>query len=125
MIVQLLIFIGGGIGACLRYILSTLTNRLMGSHYPYGTFFVNIIGCLFIGFIVALAINKSHIIGPNLKIFLTIGIAGGFTTFSTFGYESLDLIKQGHAFASIVYPVSSVVLGILAVYLGMYLARYV
>lgn len=120
----LVIFIGGGIGASLRHSLSLLTHKYLGINYPYGTFFVNIIGCLFLGFITALVFNKI-ITDQNLKLFLTTGIAGGFTTFSTFGYESLTLLKQGHILLALIYIISSIVLGILAVFFGSYLAKFI
>jgi len=120
-----LVFIGGGIGATLRYLITVLSCKYLGTAYPYGTFFINIIGCLFLGFIVALAIDKSHAFEPHLKLFLVVGIAGGFTTFSAFSYESLELIRNGRILTSLFYLSSSVIFGLMAVYLGFYLSKYI
>lgn len=119
----IMVFIGGGIGAVLRYIVTFLSNKFLGAEYPYGTFIINIIGSLFLGFILVIAANKTETINPNLVVFLTIGIAGGFTTFSTFSYESLVLIKKGQILSSMGYLFLSPVLGLSAVYFGTYLAK--
>lgn len=118
------IFIGGGIGSILRYALTIFANKFFGYSYPYGTFIVNILGCLFIGFVLALTINKSSWLNFELRLFLATGIAGGFTTFSSFSYEALTLIKKGQISSSISYIILSPVLGLLAVYLGTYLAKF-
>lgn len=120
----ILVFLGGGIGTILRYLLTLLSDRHFGIGYPWGTFLINIIGSLFLGFIVALALNKTGVLNSNLKLFLTIGLAGGFTTFSTFSYESLALIKNGQILSSMAYLILSPVIGLSAVYFGTYLTKY-
>ena len=119
----IMVFIGGGIGAVLRFIITFLSNKFLGAEYTYGTFIINIIGSLFLGFILVIAANKIETINPNLIIFLTIGIAGGFTTFSTFSYESLVLIQKGQILSSMSYLFLSPVLGLSAAYFGTYLAK--
>lgn len=123
MLGYLLIFAGGGLGASLRYLLTDLTNRHFDINYPLGTFIVNILGCLFIGFILTFALNKTHILNDNLKLFLTVGLAGGFTTFSTFSYESLALIKNGQIMSSLSYIILSPIICLGAVFLGTYFAN--
>jgi len=124
MLGYILIFLGGGLGASLRYLLTVLSYKHFDVNYPVGTFIVNIIGCLFIGFVMALILSKTHIINNNLKLFLTVGLAGGFTTFSTFSYESLTLLKNGHILTSILYMVLSPLACLGAVFAGTYFARY-
>lgn len=86
--------IGGFIGACLRYIISTNFPKLLGTEFPYGTLIVNVIGGLLIGFIMELSLTTDFI-SPNLRLFLTTGIMGGLTTFSTFSYETISLFNDG------------------------------
>jgi CrcB protein len=86
--------IGGFLGAALRYLISTHAPRVFGSHLPYGTLIVNVIGGLLIGVIMQLCIT-TDLISPNMKLFLTTGIMGGLTTFSTFSYETIDLLGTG------------------------------
>ncbi|MDD3012093.1 MAG: fluoride efflux transporter CrcB [Candidatus Gastranaerophilales bacterium] len=121
----ILIFLGGGIGASLRYLLTVLSYKHFDVNYPIGTFIVNIIGCLFIGFVMALIMSKTHILNDNLKLFLTVGLAGGFTTFSTFSYESLTLLKNGQVLTGMIYMVLSPLACLGAVYLGTYFAKYI
>jgi fluoride exporter len=122
MISYIAVFVGGGIGAVLRYIISFLSARAFGTGFPVGTFVINILGSLFLGFIAALVAGKGDI-NRNLVAFLTIGIAGGFTTFSTFSYESLTLMRRGQVFDSMGYLFLSPVMGFMAVYLGSYLGK--
>ena len=123
MISYIAIFIGGGIGAVLRYLITFLSNKIFGSEYPYGTFIINIIGCLFLGFIIAVAANKD-MLHSNRVLFLTIGIAGGFTTFSTFSYESLTLMRKGQVLDCMSYLFLSPVLGLISVYIGHHLGKF-
>lgn len=118
----LFIFLGGGLGAILRHYMTLLSHRILGMNYPYGTFIINILGSLFLGFIATWALNKVDF-DPNLKLFLTVGIAGGFTTFSTFSYETMTMIKSGQVLASLVYMILSFSVGLAAVYLGAGLAK--
>jgi CrcB protein len=86
--------IGGFIGASLRYIISINSTKLFGSWLPYGTLIVNVTGGLLIGLIMELSLT-TELIPQNLRLFLTTGIMGGLTTFSTFSYETISLFSEG------------------------------
>lgn len=89
--------LGGFVGSALRYWISVSAYRLFGQDFPYGTLMVNVIGCLLIGFAMTV-FEERFIFSANLRIFLTIGILGGFTTFSSFSYETIGLIREGSYF---------------------------
>ncbi len=117
----LLVFIGGGIGSSLRYLISKSLNPLFGNFY-LGTFTVNIIGCLLIGLILGLS-ARENLLTQNHTLLLATGFCGGFTTFSAFAFEKHELFKI-EAFTSLsVYLISSIVLGVLAVALGLWLSK--
>lgn len=85
---------GGFLGASLRYLISIHSTKIFGNHFPYGTLIVNILGGLLIGIIMELSIT-TQAITPNMRLFLTTGILGGLTTFSTFSFETINLITEG------------------------------
>ena len=115
----LLIGTGGFTGAVLRYLASGLMHRLLtnGSIFPYGTFFVNITGCLAIGVLSGFA-DSRLLFSPGIRLFIFIGLLGGFTTFSTFGIESFYLIQEKQFLLFGLNIVGQVILGLLAVWLG-------
>ena len=107
MIKILMAGLGGFFGAILRYVLSTFIYKLFGTDFPYGTFAVNVLGCFLIGFFMGL-VDAGVIISPNLRILIAIGFLGGFTTFSSFSYETVELLKAGawiSAVANVVYTI--------------------
>jgi CrcB protein len=114
---------GGFIGAVLRY-LAVLSMQVFKNktNIPLGTLLVNVVGCLLIGFLAALAEN-SNLISTDTRNFLVIGILGAFTTFSTFSYESFNLLKSGMNFQFVLNIGLQLVLGLIAVWGGMNLAR--
>ncbi len=116
----LIIGLGGGLGSVLRYWIQTGAGRWLSTSFPAGTFIVNILGCLAIGIIYGLA-EKHTWPGPEWRMFLVTGLCGGFTTFSSFSYESIALFKQGHYLYFLLYLSLSVVLGLLATVGGMVL----
>lgn len=120
----LLIFIGGGIGSLLRYSLSKWINGATAVAFPYGTFLVNLVGCFFIGFFVFYT-NRFGEQSIQWRLFLVTGLCGGFTTFSAFSYENVQLINEQRILAFLTYTFGSVTLGILATYLGIMVARNV
>jgi CrcB protein len=116
------IALGAAIGANLRYGLSTWAAQRLGATWPYGTFIVNVLGCLAIGVLLTLAATRLTLSEP-LRLFLVTGLLGGFTTFSTFGYESFTLITRGDWLGAGLYIGGSMIVGLAAVFLGASLAR--
>jgi CrcB protein len=114
----LFIFIGGGIGSVLRFgIGQFLSGIQQQTGFPWGTFSVNIIGSFLIGFFIASSLRSDQ--DWNLiKSFLIIGFCGGFTTFSSFAYENFHLLREGHFGLFALYAISSLIIGLSAVYLG-------
>ncbi len=117
----LLVFFGGGLGSGLRYLV-TITMNQYSKVLPFGTFTVNILGCLLIGLILGYA-QKENTLTSNQTLLLATGFCGGFTTFSAFANENLELIKNGELFNFSVYTIGSVLIGILAVFIGFYLTN--
>ncbi|MDY8134139.1 fluoride efflux transporter CrcB [Aquimarina sp. 2201CG5-10] len=117
----LLVFIGGGTGSIARYLISKYLNS-SSSGIPYGTFTANILGSLFIGIILGLAL-KNNVISQNAVTLLATGFCGGFTTFSTFAYENHMLLKSGDLINFFIYAIGSFVMGFLFVFLGMFLVK--
>ena len=120
----LLVFVGGGLGAMSRYLLQGAVYRLTGAAFPYGTIVVNILGCFLIGLLMS-SMEERFLAAPSLRIFLTIGILGGFTTFSSFSYETMMLLREGDLLAGGLNIIASVVICLGATWLGMGLGRYV
>ena len=117
----LLVFFGGGLGSGLRYLVTIAMNQY-SKVLPFGTFTVNILGCLLIGLILGYA-QKENTLTSNQTLLLATGFCGGFTTFSAFANENLELIKNGEIFNFSVYSVSSIVVGIVAVFVGLYFSK--
>lgn len=120
----LIVGLGGFIGASLRYIISLNAVNLFGGNFPYGTFIVNVVGAFLIGLIMELSLD-STIISTNAKLFLTTGIMGGLTTFSTFSFETLGMISSGNIIMALVNISLNLFLGIIAVALGQLTARFI
>lgn len=117
------IFIGGGLGSITRYVVAILL-RAYSIDFPFATLTVNIIGSLILGFTIALFWNKAHW-SDTVKIAITIGFCGGLTTFSTFSWETFDLIKNGEALLALIYAFISILVCMLAISLGAFLSKYV
>ncbi len=117
MIKVLIIGLGGFLGSISRYGVYQLFDKTVLSSFPYGTFAVNIIGSLAIGIIYGL-MQKGNVLSEEWRIFLAIGFLGSFTTFSTFAYENFILIKSSQFLGMLIYTVASVVIGVVAAYLG-------
>ena len=113
----LLVFAGSGIGGVARYGVQVWITRNYASVFPLGTFLVNITGCFIIGLLYALS-EKNNLLTPEWRLALTTGFCGGFTTFSAFAFENMSLLKTGNPLYAGLYILSSVVLGIAAVYFG-------
>ena len=117
----LLVFLGGGLGSMFRYLISKPLNTFHNYFY-LGTFTVNVMGCLLIGIIMGLA-SKNQMLSQQSVLFFATGLCGGFTTFSAFAFEKHSFLKDGNFLPFLIYLSSSIVLGILAVALGTWLAR--
>ena len=109
--------LGGGVGSIARYLLQRWVNNFYVYRFPLATFLVNIAGCLLIGILYALA-EKTNVLTPATRLLLITGLCGGFTTFSTFAFENTDLLRTGNYFVFALYAAGSVLVGILAVFIG-------
>ena len=114
--------IGGCLGSIARYWLSGAVHRYLNDGFPYGTLAVNVLGCLLLGCVIGL-VEYRQLFGPNVRLFLTVGILGGFTTFSTFGYETFALLRDNQYGWHLRNVTANVVTGIVAVMAGWFLAK--
>ena len=118
----LFVFLGGGVGSCLRYLISVLWRSyrhhacLPDTLFPWPTLVANVLGCLLIGYFYAHA--PAWHLKPETTLLLTTGLCGGFTTFSTFSWESLHLLHTGHTLLFILYVTLSLWLGLLAIFMS-------
>lgn len=124
MVNMLAVALGAAVGANLRYGLSLWATQRLGTSWPYGTFIINVLGCFVIGALLALASTRLPLSEP-VRLLLVTGLLGGFTTFSSFGYETYTLITRGNWFGAGLYIGASVVVGLLAVFLGAGLVRLI
>jgi CrcB protein len=120
----ILVFTGGGIGASARYWLSGVVYRFLSTDFPYGNLIVNISGCFAIGFLMTL-MEERFLAEPSFRIFLTIGILGGFTTFSSFSYETVALLRDAEFFRASINILVSVLGCLSATMIGMFLGRFI
>lgn len=121
----LLVGLGGFAGSVLRYLVSGAVQQWSGSaSFPWGTFVVNLVGCLLIGFLVELA--ESHgLLGASSRLFLIVGVLGGFTTFSAFGNETMNLLRDSQRGMALANASLHLVVAIGAVWVGRALVRVV
>ena len=120
----LIVGAGGFIGAVARYLICRAVGWLHGGALPLGTLIVNVLGCFIIGVAVAVVENRSFL-GPNIRLLLIIGLLGSFTTFSAFGHETVELLREGQLRWALFNLVASIFLGIGAVVLGRFLSKAV
>ncbi len=118
---SLLVFLGGGIGSVLRFLISKTFNNHFQNFF-FSTFLVNIIGCLLIGIILGLSF-KSNYLNQNQIALLAAGFCGGFTTFSSFAFENHSLLKAGELFHFSIYTGLSIAVGVGAIAFGLWLAK--
>jgi fluoride exporter len=118
----LLVGIGGFFGSIARFVTSRSIDAKLNSIFPYGTFAVNIIGSFLVGFVIAWASKKIDG-GENIRLLFATGFCGGFTTFSAFAFENLNLVQQRAPGTAILYISVSLIAGVLAAHAGMSLGK--
>jgi len=117
----LVVLTGAGLGGLARFLAGTWIMERYGGRFPLGTFFINITGSFLIGVLMTLLTERWHV-NPNWRLFLVVGVLGGYTTFSSFEYETLQLVREGARWVGLLYVTGSVVLGYFGVWLGAVLA---
>ena len=114
--------LGGLVGSVARFWLAGVAQRVNGSDFPFGTLAVNVLGSFTIGVVMALALERG-VVGPTTRLFLTVGFCGGFTTMSTFGYETFALLREGQATFALANMAASLGGSLIAVWLGYMVGR--
>ena len=117
----LLVFLGGGGGSALRYLVGTFL-KTPASRFPWGTFSVNVLGSLIIGLLMGVTLKNSSL-SNNQALLLITGLCGGFTTFSTFAYENQVFLKEGDFTNFLIYTLGSIGMGLAAVFLGLFISK--
>ncbi|MEO8276611.1 MAG: fluoride efflux transporter CrcB [Thermoanaerobaculia bacterium] len=120
----LLVAAGGALGATLRYAAALAVARFHSGTFPLATVLINIVGCLAIGLVLG-TVGEHPLADPDLRRFLVTGFLGGFTTFSAFGYETIDLLRRGSTGAALANVALSVGLGLAAVAIGLRFSRLI
>lgn len=123
MIKYLMIAIGGGLGSMLRFWVGGVVSGRMGTRFPYGTFLINCTASFLIGFIITVLAEKAHW-SPNLRFLIPIGFIGGYSTFSTFEYETFRIVQEGELLIAFLNVILSIIVGFGAVWLGAVVGRY-
>ena len=118
----ILIGVGGGIGSILRYLTAVFVSKYFQTSFPWGTFVVNILGCLLIGLLLGL-FERHQLTNPDLKYLFATGFCGGYTTFSTFAAENVNLLQSGNSLTVFAYIAASVLVGLFAVWVGLMLTK--
>jgi CrcB protein len=117
-----LIAVGGALGSVSRYLLSVAVLRTTGSLFPAGTFAVNVVGCVVFGIIAGAAEQRVQL-APDLRLFLLVGVLGGFTTFSSYAFESFSLIRDGQFVWASINVIGQVVAGLIGLAVGFAVMR--
>jgi len=115
--------VGGAVGSVARWLIQTWTAARFGPGFPWGTLGINILGSFLIGLVAAFALTGAFGISSDARVFLAVGICGGFTTFSSFSLETLGLLQRGQPLLAGAYILTSVVVGLAASAAGYMLAR--
>ncbi|HBE20791.1 MAG TPA: fluoride efflux transporter CrcB [Cyanobacteria bacterium UBA11149] len=121
--IPIAISLGAIAGALSRYYLTLWFAKTFGIDFPFGTLFINLTGCLGMGFFVTFALERVVAISPEIKFMVTTGFLGAYTTFSAYGLESVMLLRDGRFTAAGFYWAGSAILGLISVELGVVLAR--
>ncbi len=118
------IAIGGAIGSVLRYLTTVFVNKYWANQFPLATFIANVLGCFAIGFLMGI-LEKNSLANGNLKWLLITGFCGGYTTFSTFGFENYSLLQSNNSLFAFTYIGLSILVGLFAVWLGLFVVKMV
>ena len=117
-----IIALGGALGAVSRFLMGNAVSKAVSSALPYGTFVINLVGCFAMGLLMTIIVDR-ELLSAAWRLFLCVGFLGGFTTFSSFGYEALMLLTEGRMLAALTYVSGSVALGLAAAAAGVLCAR--
>lgn len=120
----LIVGAGGFLGSIARYLTQLLAERILHSTFPWGTLAANIAGCFIIGLVYAFA-ERGSLLNPEWRIFLTVGFCGGYTTFSSFAFSNVMMLSESNLFHFFGNIFLSLFFGLLAVYLGILLIRFI
>lgn len=117
----LLVAVGGAVGSVLRYLTAVFVNKYFQSVFPWATLITNVIGCFLIGLFLG-QLQKNGLVDSGLKFLLVTGFCGGYTTFSTFGQENISLFQSGNSGLALLYLGASIIVGLAAVWLGLFIS---
>jgi CrcB protein len=118
-----MVLVGGGFGAVARYAVGTAISARFGARFPLGTLVVNVSGCFLIGLLMTLLTERLQL-HPNWRLLLVVGFLGGYTTFSSFEYETLRAVEDGGQWIGLLNVIGSVTLGYVAVWIGTMIMRH-
>jgi len=118
----ILVGVGGGLGSVFRYLTAVGINKYFQSVFPWATFVANVLGCLIIGLLLGL-FERHQLTSPDLKYLFVTGFCGGYTTFSAFAAENMNLFQSGNTLTSFLYIAASVLIGLFAVWVGLILTK--
>ena len=118
------ISLGAIAGALSRYYLTLWFAQRFGNSFPYGTFFINLSGCFAMGFFMTLALSRVVIVPAEVRLLVATGFLGSYTTFSTYGLDTVALLSNHHSMSGVLYWSGSAILGILSVQFGVVLAHF-
>jgi CrcB protein len=117
-VTRVLVALGGALGSVARYLLSKTVLQVTGAIFPLGTFVVNVVGCVIFGGIAGLA-ERRLMLPPEARVFALVGVLGGFTTFSSYAYESVALLRDGQIVSAAVNIAGQVVVGLVGLWAGL------
>ena len=118
----ILVGLGGGLGSILRYLTAVVVNKYFQQSFPWATFAANVIGCFIIGMLLGI-FERHQFTNPDLKYLFIAGFCGGYTTFSAFAAENVNLFQSGNTLTALLYITASVLTGIFAVWIGLILTK--